>query len=259
MYGKSILVAALAAAALAPAGAAEARTAGAPVEAHAAGFKTAKFVAYVEGKQVTTWNVPRYNTYFDCQGQRWHESKGEEVIRWRTKPAKVLVFMGPSANAPQIKIGTWSLFNPSTKYDLTGSGNLTRKGLRVDGIEPSVCHDAGDPVQDDHGPYDCGERPYDPSVNFGWRGNRVEVSAANLVRPLTGVDGFVNCPVEGPIKPDEGEWTNISQRYPVRDVFDRSQGLVEVLGRKSWTEKIHRDHGTATTTTTFKLRLRRAG
>ncbi len=60
------------------------------------------------------------------------------------------------------------------------------------------------------------------------------------------------------MEPQEGGYTEIGQRYPVRDLFDRSQGLVEVLGRKTWTEKIARDHGTATTTTTFKLRLRRA-
>ena len=127
------------------------------------------------------------------------------------------------------------------------------------GVEPAVCHDAGDPTVWDTGPYDCGTIDFDPDVTIGWKGNRVEIHADDLVVPIDGTStDFENCPIEGPVEPHEGAWTNISQRYPVRDLFDRSQGLVEVLGLRTWTEKIRNDHGTATTTTTFKLRLRRA-
>ena len=41
-----------------------------------------------------------------------------------------------------------------------------------------------------------------------------------------------------------------------RDLFDRSQGLVEVLGRKTFSEPI--EFGSTTTTISWKLRLRRA-
>jgi hypothetical protein len=242
---KALATAVLAAAALTPVGAAEAE----------AGFKTARFVAYVEGKQTTTWNVPRYPTGGNCMGATFHESHGEEKIRWRTKPMKVLVFKAPRATSVQVRYGSWSIFSQRSEPGLTGTGTLVRSGSRLDTLDPGPCHDAGDPTSDDHGPYDCGTQPYDPSVAIGWRSNRVRVEVANMIKPLT---DFVNCPVDGPLEPDEGEWTNISQRYPVKDVFDRSRGLIEVLGRKTWTEKIHRDHGTATTVTTFKLRLWRA-
>jgi hypothetical protein len=215
-------------------------------------------VAYVEGKQVTTWNVPRYNTYRDCQGQRWHEGKGTETVSFRTKPTRILVVKPPLATEPQVKVGTWSRFKVPKGYSIFGTGKVERTGQHIHGIDPAVCHDAGDPTQTDTGPYDCGTRPFHPDVVIRWRAGRVEISADDLVRPLGPVGEFANCPIEAPIEPHTGAWTDISQRYPLRDVFDRSQGLVEVLGRKTWTENVVRDHGTATTTTTFKLRLRRA-
>ena len=243
----TLVLAAAAVASLAPAGAAE-----------AASQKTAKFVAYVEGKQVTTWNVPRYNTYRDCQGQRWHEGSGTETVRFRTKPMKVLVYKNPMATVPMVKYGTWNMFKVTSNSYLDGTGKVERTGRSVFGLDPAECYDAGDPTVEDNGPYDCGTRRWDPSVSLHWTGNRVEIHVIQLVRDLDGSDRFENCPIETPMDAAEGEWTEISQRYPVRDVFDRSQGLVEVLGRKTWTEKVMRDHGTATTTTTFKLRLRRA-
>jgi hypothetical protein len=240
---KTLMAAVTAAAALAPAGAAGAAD-------------QARFVAYVEGKQVTTWDIPRHDTYFNCQGQRWEEGGGREVVRFQIKPTRILVYRNRTGSSLQMKIGTWSLFKQRPRFSITGSGKLERTGRIVRGIDPSVCHDADDPTVEDTGPYDCGSRTLAPDVSIGWVGDRVHVDATDLLGPVGAT--FENCPVMGPVEPTEGGYTKIGERYPVRDVFDRSQGLVEVLGRKTWTEKIAAGHGTATTTTTFKLRLRRA-
>jgi hypothetical protein len=241
MKRAAALVAA-AVAALAPAGAAE-----------AAPQKSAKFVAYVSGKQETTWNVPRYATYRDCQGQRYTEGEGRELVTFRSrKPMRILVYKN-GAYGPFVRYGTWSRFGGSLSTGIHTTGKAERTGRTVHSIEPSVCHDAGDPTSEDTGPYDCGSRPFEPVVHLNWSGDRLELSTLDLFP-----EPFENCPLYVPAGVDQQDITKIGQRYPARAVFDRSQGLVEVLGRKTFTAKIAHDHGTATTTVTWKVRLRRA-
>jgi hypothetical protein len=239
---RAVALAAVAVAALAPAGAAE-----------AAPQKTARFVAYVSGKQVTTWNMPRYATYRDCQGQRYTEGEGREVVTFRSeKPTRLLVYKN-GAYGPFVRYGTWSRFGQSTAIGIQATGKADRTGRVVHSLEPSVCHDAGDPTSEDTGPYDCGSRPYSPAVGLDWRGNRLTLATLDLFP-----EPFQNCPLNVPAGVDGQDITKISERYPARDLFDRSQGLVVVLGRQTFTGKFQSDHGTTTTTVTWKLRLRRA-
>ncbi len=84
------------------------------------------------------------------------------------------------------------------------------------------------------------------------------VRADDLFIPLDGSDEFKNCPLFTPDDADGGSFTSIDQRFPARELFDRSKGLIVVVAKKTWTGKIAADHGTATTTTRFTVRLRRA-
>lgn len=69
---------------------------------------------------------------------------------------------------------------------------------------------------------------------------------------------FHFCPVYSASGVFDGDFTDtVGRRYPARDLFDRSQGLVEVLGRKTFSEELQFG-GSTTTTITWKLRLRRA-
>jgi opacity protein-like surface antigen len=249
-----------------PAGGGKAQTAKATVRlagtapraaAAAAGLKTARFVAYVEGKQTIKWNVPKHGVGSNCQGQKWQEQGGEETMRFATKPARLLVYKR-NGYGPFTRIGTWSMFGRERFNGLDGRGSIDRTGHIRYTLDPRECHDSDDPTAWDTGPYDCGKREFRPDVRLAWRGNRVEVHAATLLLPLPGAGdsaGYENCPVSrGPF----GDFQTLSRRYPVKDVFDRSQGLVVVQASDTETEQLEHG-GSVTTHTKFKLRLRRAG
>jgi hypothetical protein len=72
---------------------------------------------------------------------------------------------------------------------------------------------------------------------------------------------YENCPLYHPSEADEGDFTTTTttQRFPVKEVFDESQGLIVVVGRKTFTEEFPKVQATATTTVTWTLRLRRKG
>jgi hypothetical protein len=215
--------------------------------------KEARFVAYVEGKQVTKWNQPRTSGQAGCQGVRWREGGGEETIRFRTKPTRILVEKF-GRGAVHVKYGTWDRFEPPKLDGLEAKGKLTRTGRLVTGIEPGWCFGGG-PTVTDSGPYDCGTIPWvGQEILLDWDGNRVKVQNSSEFVPLN----FGNCPIRVGPEVDDGRFTTVSQRYPVRDLFDRSQGLVEVLGRKTWTYTPRDKSVTTTTTASFRLRLRRA-
>jgi hypothetical protein len=219
----------------------------------------ARFVAYLEAKQVTQWSFPRYRSgNGNCQGIPFREGKGEQTIRFRTKPLRLLVTRYGNGPA-HVTYGTWNRFKPSTRFGLDAGGKLVRTGRILQIIEPDWCWGGG-PTVVDTGPYDCGERPFNPDVLIGWKGNRVRVDTDAPPNPLgPGQPLFRQCPLTVPLSVLQEDWTAVTQRYPLKDVFDRSQGLVEVLGRRTWTrDKIVAGVGTATTTATFKLRLRRA-
>lgn len=222
--------------------------------------QTARFVAYVEGKQVTDWKVPRYASGSDCQGQRYTEGGGGETIRFATKPFKLLAYRLPGRTEPMLRFGTWDQFAQTDAFSVKATGTLKRTGKLEYSLDPGQCHDADDPTSSDSGPYDCGRAPFTGYTSFSWRGKRMTVHFTGSPKNDDGSTfTFDNCPIEGPLEPLEGTWNEIDQEFAPRDLLDASLGLHEVLGRKQWTDKIHRDHGTATTTTTFKLRLRRKG
>jgi hypothetical protein len=234
MTKRSITSFAVAAAALAAAGTAHA----------AAGVQTARFVASVEGKQETTWNVPRWNSYRDCQGQRWEQAKGSETVRFRTRPMRLLAYKMPLADVPQLRYGSWSMLGAQRADGLDGRGRIVRDGLHQRGIEPSVCFDLTFPTVTDTGPYDCGSRTFEPSVRLEWRNQDVWLQGDDLFVPIGGPKGYQNCPVMEAEGADAGAFTEIGQRFPVEDLFDRRQGLVIVLGRKSWTSDVASGRGT---------------
>ena len=225
--------------------------------AAAPGMKTAKFIAHVQGKQVTTWNEPRWKGNFDCQGQRYQEGGGTETVVFKSRrPFKILATkLGRIAD---VKYGTWKRLAQSKSFGIPTPGFVTRDGRILNSIEPSWCFGGG-PTESETGPYDCRTiaRPGWHTL-LGWRGDRVEVTVMDtdaFAAPGQPEEDFENCPLIIPHDADEAEITTISQRYPVRDVFDRSQGLVEVLGRKQFKYEDQFRHATATVS--WKLRLRR--
>jgi hypothetical protein len=221
--------------------------------AEAGSYKTARFVAYAQGTQVTKWKVPRYPMGGDCQGNRFRESGGEETIRWRTKPMKILVEKPPAARYPNVKYGTWSQFDESPRPALQAKGRVYRAGFEHHIVEPGWCFGGG-PTVTDTGPYDCGLRAYKPRIYLSWEKGKVTLStlATNNVT-------YDNCPFGRGLGIIDGQWSTTDQAYPLHDLFDRSQGLVEVLGEKTWTDQIGPGEiGVTSSTTKFKLRLRRA-
>jgi hypothetical protein len=243
--GTAVLVACLAgAAALAPA--AEARV------------REARFVAYVSGKQETTWKLPRTNTYLNCQGQRWEEGEGSETVRFRSKPMRVLVYMN-GRYGPFVRYGTWSLNTVPKRTSLEGKGTITRTGRHTGGIEPGWCFSLPTTREDFGAPYDCGTQKWEPDVQLRWERDKVTVSAAREFVPIQGT-GFETCPLFRTAEAGLADFVDVAQRYPRKDVFDPSQGLVEVLGRKTFSGQVgkHPVFGPGSTTVTWKLRLRRA-
>jgi hypothetical protein len=222
----------------------------------AAAPKPARFVAHIQGKQVTTWKEPRWKGNSDCQGQRYQEGGGTETVRFKSKkPFRLTaVRLGRTVD---VMYGTWRKLDYSRSFGIPTPGTITRNASIVHSIEPGYCFGGG-PTQSDTGPYDCRtlRRP-DWETRLSWYGSRLEVEVLDTGSFLPGGDRdwFDNCPMIVPFDADEGEITTISQRYPVRDLFDRSQGLVEVLGRKRFEYEDQFRH--ATTNVTWKLRLRR--
>ena len=228
--------------------------------ADAAGPKIARFVAHVSAKQVTTWDVPRFNTYRNCQGQRWHEGGGTETIRWKTKPFRVMATKYAGHTDPYLRLNTWSIFKAPRTTTTPGAGFIERAGRKVYGIDPGECFDSGDPTIEQDGPYDCGRLPFAVAVGLDHRGGQVTVRGDTVHVPTgrgSAGDPYDACPVAAPEGADHSQWNEISQELPARELFDRSQGLTVVLGRKTWMSGIAADHGMATTTTTFTLRMRR--
>ena len=232
----------IATAALAPAGAAE-----------AAFHKQARFVGYISGKQVTKWSIEKHPTYRNCQGQTYMGGDGSETVRFKSeKPMRLLVQRYGTA-APSVKYGAWNQFSAGVPA-ITAQGNVERTGRVVYTLDPGECHDAGDPTSDDTGPYDCGDEPFDPRVYLNWQGSRLRVEAINRLVPE-----YRNCPLYSPSDVSDADFTTTSQRFPVNEAFDESKGLIVVRGHKVFTEKFPSVHGTARTTVSWELRLRRKG
>lgn len=217
-------------------------------------IRTAKFVAHVQGKQVTTWNEPRWKGNFDCQGQRWQEGGGKETVTFKSaKPTRITATKaGPSAVL--IKYGSGRPTRRGSGDYIETPGRVSREGRWVNTIDPGWCFNGG-PTSSDTGPYDCrtiGKPGLE--TRLVWRGNRMEVDVLD-------VDGifpdatYKNCPIIIAHGVEEAGITKISQRYPVRELFDRSEGLVEVLGRKTF--KYEDQFRTGSTRVTWKVRLRR--
>jgi len=209
---------------------------------------SARFVAYVEGRQVTTWEMPRYQIgAADCQGTQFRTASGSETVTFRTKPARLRAYRPNPKAGVMLTYGAWGRF-AAGKPHLAATGTITRAYSESLEWEPGPC---GAPAPQPARFNDCGSERWTPEVRLSWVGKRVEVDADSSGIP------FVNCELRSPTGVEQGDFTDtVSQRYPARDLFDRSQGLVEVLGRKTFTEQF--DHGTTTTTVTWKLRLRRA-
>lgn len=171
------------------------------------------------------------------------------------KPFKVLATR--AGRAVMLSYGSWRAFGRS-QLGIPTPGRVTRTGRFVTTIEPSWCFGGG-PTETDTGPYDCRtlSRP-GWHTRLDWRGKRMEVHVVNrtaLTDPFDDEDSFDSCPLIIAHGADEASITSISQAYPVRDLFDSSQGLVEVLGRKRFTYRDQFRHGT--TTVSWKVRLRR--
>jgi hypothetical protein len=230
---RSLIIAALAAAAL-PA---------------AADAKEARFVAYVEGKQLTTWQIPRHQDGVrDCKGAQFKAQSGSETVRFSTKPARLLAYKPNAGAGVTVKYGTWSRF-AAGKPALKGAGPMTRAFTETVDHEPGPC---GAPAPEEPGVTDCRADRWKPEVRLSWNGSRVSVDADEAQLR------FVECTLFVPTGVYEQDFTGgVEQRYPARDLFDRSQGLVEVLGRKTFSGDLPFG-GTTTTTITWKLRLRRA-
>lgn len=120
--------------------------------------RVAKFLAYVSGKQTTTWKVPRHGVGSSCQGQRYLEAGGTETVRFSSKPTKIIVWTH-RGYGPFVKYGTWKFLSESASGMAT-SGRVARTGTMKYTLDPGVCFDAGDPTTDDTGPYDCGEKTF---------------------------------------------------------------------------------------------------
>jgi len=210
-----------------------------------ASAQSARFVGYVEGKQVTTWEIPRHqHGVRDCKGAAFLAERGSETVRFRTRPARIRA--DRIGGYPALKYGTWSRF-AAGKPHLAATGTVTRTHDAVRDYEPGPC---GAPPQPAPPVYDCGKRRYAPEVRLQWRGHTAFVAAA---QPDL---AFLSCPLRAATGIIEGDFTEIGERYPVRELFDRRQGLVVVLGKRTYSEQL--DFGGVTTTTiTWKLRLRR--
>lgn len=231
-----IALAALALSAAAPPAAAEAAS-------------SARFVASLEGRQVTSWEQPRYQFGTgDCKGTPYRAARGSETIAFRTSPARLLAYRPNPRAGVTVKYGTWSRFAAGRPW-LNGTGSVDRAFTESLTYEAGPC---GAPPPPAPRSDDCGTERWRPVVRLAWTRGRVEVDADGDGIP------FLNCEIQSPPGVEEGDLTDgIGQRYPARDLFDPSQGLVEVLGRRTFTAKI--EHGTTTTTVRWKLRLRRAG
>jgi hypothetical protein len=183
----------------------------------------------------------------DCKGAQFSTASGSETVKFRTRSARLLAYRPNPKAGVALLYGTWNRFSPG-KPHLTGTGTLTRAHMETLDYEPGPC---GAPPPAPPSVTDCRTEPWNPEVRLRWTGNRVTVDADD-----PGLR-FLECPVfsaSGVL--DEDFTEGVEQRYPVRDLFDRSQGLVEVLGRKTFNEPI--EFGSTTTTITWKLRLRRA-
>jgi hypothetical protein len=187
------------------------------------------------------------------------EGEGKETARFRTKPMRVVVYTN-NGSGPFIRYGTWRTNAPGGKTSLAGKGTIVRQGRITHGIEPGWCFAGGPTVRDEGAPYDCRSTPWEPDVQLRWENGRLEVSAGEIFVPLDGAR-FKSCPTFRPRPLGQEEFVDLSQRYPLRDVFDRTQNLVEVRADRTYTGEVgrHPAFGAGSTKVTWRVRLRRAG
>jgi hypothetical protein len=180
-------------------------------------------------------------------GARFVTESGSETVKFSTKPARLLAYKPNPRAGVALLYGTWNRYSSGARW-LKGTGKVTRAYTESVEYEPGPC---GVRTPEPPPYRDCRTEAWNPDVGVRWEGNRVFVDANDFEIK------FLECPLQsasGVLQEDftEGVW----QRYPVRDLFDRSQGLVEVLGSKTFTEELR--FGSTTTKITWKLRLRRA-
>lgn len=212
---------------------------------------SAKFIAYVEGKQTTTWTMARHMTGGDCQGTTYRSGSGTDTVTFKTKPTKVLVFRANPKAGLQVRYGSFDQYSLDAPLSMKGTNTVARKGAYFDELEVGECGPPSDPPEPPKS--DCATEKRPAEVSFQWSGDRVSVAANGNPYAI-----FTRCPLYWADGVEESDFTDgVSQRYPVRDVLDRSQGLVEVLGRKTWTEEQQYSHVKTSTTLKWKLRLRR--
>lgn len=225
--------------------------AGACAPAASAAPLSAKFVAYAEGKQTTTWTMARHMTGGDCKGTTYRSGSGTDTVTFKTKPTKVLVYRANPKAGLQVRYGTWDQYAQTSAPSMRAKNTVARHGAFHDELEVGECGPPSAPPEPRES--DCATETRPAEVWLRWSGDRVEVEADGRPPAI-----FSDCPLYWADGVEDSDFTDhVSQRYPVRDVLDRSQGLVEVLGRKTWQEEQRYSHVKTSTTLRWKLRLRR--
>ena len=192
--------------------------------------RSAKFLVSADGIQVTEWDAPRQNLYYDCQGQRWNRGRGSEIVSFRTKKVRALITLWPGRQ-PDVKFGTWDRFAQSKQ--LKGPGKVERIGEMINGIDPDErCWDGG-PTEQNTGPYDCGNRKTTVTVSLRWT-DRLGLDTLATPYPI-----YKNCPIMSADGVDDAAITDgilSYEKLDPRDLFARKFKYHEILGGEDFTE-----------------------
>ena len=118
------------------------------------GMKTVKYQAIYQLDSTSTWKRPAHNHLTDCYHHYWTEGDGEETLRLKSKPIKVLFTSYPSGMS--MTAGTW---DPTEILKSSGhrlSGPWTRKRRDRSWWTGGNCGGAGG--EDPPAKRDCGTR-----------------------------------------------------------------------------------------------------
>ena len=158
-----------------------------PAVGNAAGSNERRFIATVEGSQTSTHFNPRANGTATCFGTSWVEGEGTQEFKFKSKPAKLLVYGSGKS--------TYFSFNSFKRdnYDdeVMVPFTMTRDGEIRHGEDPGPCG-GGEPTTNT-GPYDCGTKRGVFDADLSTSGGKLELS----VGPTIGYPWkhFQDCPV----------------------------------------------------------------
>lgn len=218
---------------------------------YGSGPKYEHFMAWASGTQVTTWKQPT-RSQGDCSYHYVNTPKGNEVVRFRAKPIKVLAI--DYGTAVMFVYGTW---DPSqlAMNPWPASGSTQRRDLTTTSWTPGPCNPTGKAPtlpKEDCNP--TRTRAWYVNLSYYASQQTLGLLFTPVSRISTGRRGshFFNCPIETTGQAEADTISEARVNFPVKDLL-AGYGKQIAFAHQTWSTKPPAPK--ITTTVNWKLTL----